>query len=487
MNELVARMSWCVPTQPNSLFNGLETAMLPIGDQRGATMATAAATGAWAPLENSKALRFATVFLFYFTQGVPIGLFFYAIPAYMAASGASTGEIATVVGISNLPWTLKLVNGFIMDRYAYLPMGRRRAWVLGAQCVMTTGMLIGAAISPGGSDVALLAGLGFVIMAATTFQDVAIDSMVIDIMPSDEQARVGGVMFGAQVLGMAAATSACGYLVDFVGIAAAYLAGAAAVGAVMLYGIAVRERAGERRLPWSRGQAHSRNLHIQITAWPPLLKQSFRAMVVPLSLLLVPFLLIRAMPAGAFESYLPTMTAEFAGWRASDYTNVVATAQLAAALIGLTVGGWAIARAGAQRALIVALAVVAAMAGAMGLATSLWSDSNVLVGLIWTNEIVAILVNIALIPLAMRLCRPEVAATQFTIYMGLANFGRPLGAMLAGATAGVGSPVMLFAALAAIFAVAALAMVFIRFPSGAAIPAVVGQVPHGDALAPEQD
>lgn len=157
-------------------------------------MATAAVTGAWAPLESSKTLRFATVFLFYFTQGVPLGLFFYAIPAYMAASGASTGEIATVIGITNLPWTLKLVNGFIMDRYAYLPMGRRRAWVLGAQGVMTTGMLAGAALSPGGSDVALLAGLGFVIMAATTFQDVAIDSMVIDIMPSHEQARVGGVM-----------------------------------------------------------------------------------------------------------------------------------------------------------------------------------------------------------------------------------------------------------------------------------------------------
>lgn len=450
-------------------------------------MTTAAATRAWVPLENSRVLRYATVFLFYFTQGVPIGLFFYAIPAFMAASGASVAEIASVVGISNLPWTLKLVNGFIIDRYTFLPMGRRRAWVIGAQSVMTAGMLIGAVLSPGGTDVVLLAGLGFVIMTATTFQDVAIDSMVIDIMPEEEQARVGGVMFGAQTLGMAASTAACGYLVDYYGISAAYVAAAVTVGAVMLYGVAIRERIGERRLPWSRGEAHRRNVDIQINAWLPLLKQSFRAMVMPISLLLVPFLLMRSLPSGAFEAYLPIMTSELGGWRASDYTNVTATAQLAAALVGLTFGTWLVGRAGAQRALMFSLAAVALMAGAMGVATDFWSDDRILSGLIWTHEITSILVAIATIPLAMRLCLPQVAATQFTIYMGLGNFGRPLGAMLAGVTAGVGNPVLLFAVLGTIFAVAAVAMACIRFPSSVAVAAVTGQVPHGSALAPEQD
>ena len=39
------------------------------------------------------------------------------------------------LGLTALPWTLKLVNGFIMDRYTFLAMGRRRIWIIGAQGV----------------------------------------------------------------------------------------------------------------------------------------------------------------------------------------------------------------------------------------------------------------------------------------------------------------------------------------------------------------
>ena len=54
----------------------------------------------------------------------------------MAANGASTGEIAGVVSIAALPWSLKFVNGFFIDRYTFLPMARRRTWIIGAQTVM---------------------------------------------------------------------------------------------------------------------------------------------------------------------------------------------------------------------------------------------------------------------------------------------------------------------------------------------------------------
>nr|WP_298930319.1 hypothetical protein [uncultured Erythrobacter sp.] len=56
-------------------------------------------------LEKSSKLRFLTVFLFYFTQGVPIGLFFYAIPAWLAVNSASIAAVAGVVSASIMPWT----------------------------------------------------------------------------------------------------------------------------------------------------------------------------------------------------------------------------------------------------------------------------------------------------------------------------------------------------------------------------------------------
>ena len=68
------------------------------------------------PLVDSPLLRLLTVFLFYIAQGFPMGLFYIAVPAYMAGSGATPAEIAPVISAFALPWTLKLVNGFIIER-----------------------------------------------------------------------------------------------------------------------------------------------------------------------------------------------------------------------------------------------------------------------------------------------------------------------------------------------------------------------------------
>jgi PAT family beta-lactamase induction signal transducer AmpG len=67
-------------------------------------------------LTQSRHLRLLTLLLFYFTQGFPIGLFYFAIPGWMGASGGTTAQIAAVVGAASLAWSLKLVNGFVIDR-----------------------------------------------------------------------------------------------------------------------------------------------------------------------------------------------------------------------------------------------------------------------------------------------------------------------------------------------------------------------------------
>ena len=49
-----------------------------------------------------------------FPQGFPVGLFFYAVPSWMAANGVGTAAVAAVVGAAALPWSLKLINGFLI-------------------------------------------------------------------------------------------------------------------------------------------------------------------------------------------------------------------------------------------------------------------------------------------------------------------------------------------------------------------------------------
>ena len=142
-------------------------------------------------LVDSRRLRLFTLFILYVAQGVPIGLFWFAIPTWMATNGADAADVGYVLGLTALPWTLKLVNGFIMDRYTWLAMGRRRVWIVGAQMTMIVLLIGAAALAPQASDIVLLGMAGFLVNMATTFQDVAVDGLAVDIMEEDERARDG--------------------------------------------------------------------------------------------------------------------------------------------------------------------------------------------------------------------------------------------------------------------------------------------------------
>lgn len=436
------------------------------------------------PLTEHPYLRLATVFIFYIFQGVPMGMFYIAMPAYMAGAGASAGEIAAVVSAFSLPWTLKLVNGFFMDRYTFLPMGRRRIWVIGAQSIMVICLLTGAVLAPGARDVALLSALAFAISAATTFQDVAIDSMVVDIMDEKEQAKAGGIMFGAQILGMSGATAVCGFLLDNYGSGAAFGAAAVFLSAGVVFALALRERPGERRFPWSTGEAHPRNLAIKINAWLPLLKQSMKAIFAPASLLIVPFLLLRSIPNGANDVFNPLLSADYVDWSTSQYTAASSAAQLGAGLLGLTLGGFLTARLGSRTMLMILFAAFAAQSAFVAFVRSNWDQAWLAYEVLWATECLGIFVAIAMIPLAMQVCSPMVAATQFTIYMALANFGRPIGAWIA-ALAMVDDPRRLHYTIAAIMVVAAVATLFLskRRPSAA----IEAKLAHGAGTAPAEN
>ena len=92
-------------------------------------------------LQNHPRIRFATGAMMYFAQGIPQGLLAIAIPAWLASQGVSAGQIGSYLAVIVLPWAFKLVTGPLMDRYEFLPMGRRRPWVLAAQLGLSLSLL----------------------------------------------------------------------------------------------------------------------------------------------------------------------------------------------------------------------------------------------------------------------------------------------------------------------------------------------------------
>ena len=169
-------------------------------------------------ISQYRTLRLFTVFILYVAQGAPIGVFFFAVPAWLAMNGASPLAIGGFLSATSLPWTLKFVNGFIMDRFTFLPMGRRRIWLIGAQSIMVAGLILLALINPGAADIAALSAFSFLIMSATTFQDVAIDGMAVDLVDcgttsfcaQSKATSVGGCTTRSRRRWRAAAYAGCG-------------------------------------------------------------------------------------------------------------------------------------------------------------------------------------------------------------------------------------------------------------------------------------
>lgn len=405
--------------------------------------------------ENSR-LRFFFVFVLYIAQGVPYGLFFFAIPAWLAVNEASTVAVGGYISAASLPWTLKFLHGFFMDRYAFLPMGRRRAWLVGAQLSMFLGLLICAIIGPDSNQVLTLSVFAFAFMLATTIQDVAVDGMAVDLLQENERAKANGLMFGGQSVGIAAGTAISGWLIASMGLAAALLAVAAFMFAVLCMVIALRERPGERLLPWTAGQASDINRSYQMQAWWPLLSQTFRVILRKNSLILILAAVLAGASWGFFLGLAPLVSTAATGWSDAEYSSISGLGNLVSGIAAILVFGILIERIGTRWGLVMATGLFAVLCLAMAFNEALWTEHWAMSSFVVVAITLYVMILVGWAATAMRICSPAVAATQFALYMAVANLGTSLAAALLGPMEALGGYSAVFLATAVGLAVSGL-------------------------------
>lgn len=375
-----------------------------------------------------RGVRIGGLFLLYAAQGIPEGLLYVAVPAWLAVQGVSPAAIGAYIAIIFLPWSFKLVNGLLMDRITFLPMGRRRPWLIGAQLAMVATLLAFGAQAPDGTDLGWMMATGFLVNLAAAFQDVAIDGMAIDVLPEGEQARANGVMWGGKILGTAAASFVTGAVIAAFGFAEAALVTAMAVGLIAIVPVLVRERPGERLLPWTHGKASAEALDRQLFRWAPILSGLFAAMIRPESLLLALGIFVAFIGYGLDTAYGPVVAVAELGFTEARYGNLAGAANLTGGLFGIFLCGWLADRIGPRRALVAALIGMACTQGAMGLQPESWSLSGVFEAYTVIYILFFVLMSVSLYSLAMAISTPAVAATQFSIFMALLNLGSSSGA-----------------------------------------------------------
>ena len=414
-------------------------------------------------LSEIRWLRFASFTTFYIAQGFPIGMFSIAMPAWLIAEGISPARVAGFAAVSGLPWTFKLIAAPMMDRYSFPAMGRRRPWVLGAQL----GMVLAATqllwIGDADAQLTLLTMVAFAVNAFAATQDVAVDGMAIDVLPTAEQGRANAFMMGGQVLGVSISGAAGATLLVLGGGPYAAVALMALVATVTTIVILVRERPGERMLPWGAGAATARPDLPPSPDWGSILRSLARVLFVPMSLLLIAAELIFRSASGIGLVLYPSIAVNVLGYGSAQFSQWLAFTGAVSAVIGLGVG-LLIDRFTAARMLVAGLLTSSALYLAIGLGEAWWPTPGLAPAVMICIDLVGQWIFVSTIALFMGVCTPSVAATQFAVYMAVANFSRTLGsAMFPSLEAAVETHQMFYVLSAIVFTAA---LIVSRFDPG---------------------
>jgi PAT family beta-lactamase induction signal transducer AmpG len=383
-------------------------------------------------LSESRPLRLTTVTAMYVAQGFQIGLLVVAFPAYMAAHGVSPGAIGGWISALMLPWTLKLVYAPLMERYTFLAMGRRRPWMLAGTVGGAAGYAAMALVPDPLGSLGLLTALmvGGSLMIA--LQDIATDALTIDVVPLDEQGRANGLMWGGKTLGTAGAAAAAAWLFGAAGVSATFAVAGLATLAFALIPLLVRERPGERLLPWTAGAPSPEAQALQLDGWAAIGQGLRRVAFLPAAMLAALVGFVMQINLGFFEAFGPVFTVQSLGWADAAFSNTMAVAKLVGGVVGMVGGGLLVKGLGRTRAMRAALLGTAAVAVAMGLAAPLWSSPLVAQAYLLLFVTAHTLATIAFFVTCMAVCWKPVAAVQFSLFMAISNVGIMVGSALMG-------------------------------------------------------
>ena len=407
-------------------------------------------------LSESKRLRFSAFTAFYFAQGIPIGLLNVAVPAWLAEQGYSPAQIGSFVAAIGLPWAFKLVAGPFMDRFQFPAMGLRRPWVMAAQCGLLLALAAMGLIPGGEGFLFMLMVVGVVANSFAAAQDVAVDGLAIDVLPKSEYGRANALMVFGQVVGYGVFGGLSGILLARAGLTAAALTAAAAVFLIFLVALLARERPGEKLLPWSPGAASPREVQ-PARSLIAMFGDLIKAMVLPMSLLLMTGTVIARVVAGMALVIYPVFAVNELGIASDTYSQVISVIYMIAAVVGLAIGPL-IDRFGAKNIAIVSMISVAAVWGVFGLTSAWWGSVPFVLAIVMLIEIGMQAFMISIIAQHMNITWIKIAATQFAVYMAIANLGRSAGAAVYSALSDVLGTQQMFLVMAGLMLLAGLTL-----------------------------
>ena len=383
-------------------------------------------------LTDNALTRYITFSALYIAQGIPEGITFFAIPAWLAMNGKSAMEIGAYVGVVGIPWSFKIVIAPLIDRFTLLAMGRKRPWVIFGQLGLIISFLCIGLIPDPLNNLSALMVAGFFISFFGAFQDVATDGMAVDVIPENEQARANGLMWGAKTIGISASLLIGTWLINTFGFPTAISSLSIAVATIMLFPIYFKERPGEKTMPWTAGAVSPDSKQTQLRSWKHIFKCLYKVLRLKSSLVFGLGVFAVGLMFGLIDTLLPIFSIQELGWTNSYFSNVFSITTVIGGFLGMFIGGYLVDYFGKIKMLSVYLFFLTLLIAVFASLSNLWGNNLIVYAFILSYYTLYTFLCIAVFASAMHLCWKTVAATQFTLYMALSNMGRAAGAAMLG-------------------------------------------------------
>ena len=382
-------------------------------------------------LVESYSARVFTLCALYVAQGIPWGFITVTFVTYLAAEGFAAKDLAMLLTLGTLPWSVKFLWGPVIDRYQYRPMGRRRPWILIAQTGMILLLTLMVFFIDVEKDVTTIAYMFLVYNIFTSLQDVSTDALAVDILKPQELEKVNGYMFTAKTLGGMIGGAGLGTIISYTGIRGALIVQIPILLAIMMVPLYMRERPGEKLFPWSEDShlafedAVSSNQNFKEIIGK--VKTAFSLKSTQLGILLSLFVSLSHF----LIPLLPLLFLRELDWSQERFNATKGGLVLIITMFGYLAGGYLGKKFGGKSVIIYSTTIGALVTAFWGLTESWWGSEFYLV-FIWSlAEFMMAIVSISIYSLMMRITWSEVGGTQFTGYMAMMNLSAIIGYQIA--------------------------------------------------------
>ena len=381
-------------------------------------------------LVESYRARVLTLCALYVAQGIPWGFITVTFVTYLAVEGVSAGQLAYLLTLGTLPWSVKFLWGPVIDRFQFPEMGKRRPWILIAQSGMIL-VLSAMLLIPNMSANVNLVGIMFLIYNVfTALQDVSTDALAVDVLKSHEFEKVNSYMFTSKAIGGIIGGAGLGTIISFTGIKGAIVLQIPILVVIMLVPLFMTERPGEKLYPWSESTVKGeRKQDIEQKSFKEIFDKikiafSFRSAQLGIVLSLVMSLSFFLIPV------LPLLFVRELGWTEEQFNATKGGIILVVTMLGYVVGGQLGKQFGGKAIIVYSAFVTALITAFWGMNESLWSNGIFMMSVWSLQTFTWAMVSINIYSLMMRVTWTEVGGTQFTGYMAMMNLSAIIGYQL---------------------------------------------------------